>query len=243
MNRKTSVFVLSSVFFLLTAFKYPDYKGYVNDFAGIINQEDRAVLENLISQIDKKTGAQVAVLTVKDLSGDTVENYALKVFEKWGIGQKDKDNGVLFLISQNDRKTRIEVGYGLEASITDGKAGEILDKAVIPRFKQGDYSKGIYYGTLAIAGITAGHYGIKLEDIDEKEIKKIYGRRGFGAADIFRLLIFILIFGRFLGPLLFFGGRGRGYWSGGRGGFSSGSGGFGGFGGGSSGGGGASRGW
>jgi uncharacterized protein len=104
-----------------------------------------------MKKLEQDTGAQVAVVTVFDLGGDTIEGYAEGLFQAWGIGQEDQDNGVLFLISLGDRKTRIEVGYGLEPIITDGRAGRILDDEVLPAFKVSDYETGILKGSAAIA--------------------------------------------------------------------------------------------
>jgi uncharacterized protein len=125
-------------------------QGYVSDFAGLLSQGARSLLENQLSSLEKDTGAEVAVVTITDLGGTTVEDYAVRLFEEWGIGKKSEDNGVLFLVALIDRKVRIEVGYGLEPVITDGRAGRILDDDVLPFFKSGDYEAGIITGTSSI---------------------------------------------------------------------------------------------
>ena len=104
--------------------------GYVNDFAEILSTETRASLEELLSSTDASTSAQVAVVTIKSLDGDTIENYAEKLFQEWGIGQKGKDNGVLLLVAVDDRKVRIEVGYGLEGALTDAESSWIRNNFV-----------------------------------------------------------------------------------------------------------------
>ena len=129
---------------------FPKAQGYVNDFAGILSAETRASLEADLAQLEKDTSAQVAVVTVSSLDGDTVEGYAVSLFEDWGIGQASQDNGVLFLIALTEHQTWIEVGYGLEPILTDGRCGRILDDFVIPSFKAGDYDTGIAQGTAAI---------------------------------------------------------------------------------------------
>ncbi len=114
---------------------FPEYQGFVNDYAGLLSPAVKTQLDAKLSQLEKDTTAEVAVVTVKSLEGDSVDDYAVRLFEKWKIGKKDKDNGVLFLVALDDRKMRIEVGYGLEPLITDGRAGRIRDNDVIPRFK------------------------------------------------------------------------------------------------------------
>jgi uncharacterized protein len=138
------------------ALSFPNPQGYVSDFAGLLLPDTRATLEADLAQLEKDTAAQVAVVTVFDLGGTTIEDYASQLFEAWDIGKKDQDNGVLFIVALVERKARIEVGYGLEAIITDGRAGRILDDKVIPEFKNGDYSTGILQGATAIEDYIRG---------------------------------------------------------------------------------------
>ncbi len=229
----------------------PRPSGYVSDFSGIISAQYKTMLESFISKIERKTTAEIAVVTVKSLDGEPIENYAVRLFERWGIGKKGKDNGILILVAPRERKLRIEVGYGLEGAIPDGLAGEIRDQYLLPYFKIGNYGEGIWNATVAIAAIIGKEYNVDLlssEGLDES----LYQVRTTSPAarllgNILYLLILILIFGgRFWFFPLFFGlSRRRGYWSGG--GYYSGGGGFGGgfggFGGGMSGGGGASGSW
>jgi uncharacterized protein len=128
-------------------------QGWVSDFAGILAEDTRAQISSLCDEVKKSTGAEIAVVTVSSLEGMSVEEYAVRLFKQWGIGEKEKDNGVLFLIAPNERKTRIEVGYGLEPVITDGRAGEIIRETVIPFFKTGDYNQGILQGSRRIAAL------------------------------------------------------------------------------------------
>lgn len=134
----------------VAAQKYPSPIGFVNDFAHLLSDTERTQLEARLVTLEKNTSAEVAVVTVVSLDGEPMEDYAAGLFQSWGIGKKDKDNGVLFIMSVIDRAVRIEVGYGLESIITDGRAGRILDKDVLPHFKEGDYAQGLREGVAAI---------------------------------------------------------------------------------------------
>jgi Beta-propeller domains of methanol dehydrogenase type len=135
------------------ALALPDYSGYINDYTGTLSSEWKLKADELVKKVETDTSCEIAVAVIKNLDGITIEEYALKLFEKWGIGKKDKDNGVLLLVAMSDRKLRIEVGYGLEAVITDLEAREIIDNVITPRFKLNDYNTGIYDGISAIANI------------------------------------------------------------------------------------------
>lgn len=155
MKRLWPSLVLAAVLFTavtspLLAQTFPQPQGYVSDFAGLLSTSGKNRLETQLALIEKETGTEVAVVTVKSLDGVSIEDYASRLFEKWGIGKKDKDNGVLFLTASDDRKVRIEVGYGLEAIITDARAGRILDNEVLPAYRRGDYEAGITAGVNAI---------------------------------------------------------------------------------------------
>lgn len=210
---------------------------YVNDFAGIVNQETKKIINGLAYELQQKSGAQLAVVTVKSLDGTSVEDYAWKLFEKWGIGAKDKDTGVLLLVAPNERKLRIEVGYGFEGAIPDGLAGEIIRKDILPYFKKGDMNKGVLRGAVVILSIMAKEMNVSLTG-NYRIPERVAAGPSILAMLLNVLFIFMIFGGRFFFfPLLFMGGRG--HYSGGGGGF----GGFSGFGGGLSGGGGASGSW
>jgi uncharacterized protein len=130
--------------------KYPSPTGYVNDFAYLLSDSSRAELEARLVKLEKETSAEVSVVTIMSLEGDNIEDYAAGLFQSWGIGKKNKDNGVLFIIALFDRAVRIEVGYGLESVLTDGRAGRILDREVLPNFKNDNYEQGIQAGVAAI---------------------------------------------------------------------------------------------
>jgi uncharacterized protein len=173
---------------LVSAQTFPDLVGYVNDYAALMTPQGKAQLDAKLAQLEKDTTAQVFVATVKSLEGDTIEDYAVRLFEKWKIGQKDKNNGVLLLVALNERKVRIEIGYGLEPIITDGRAGRIRDGEILPRFKKNDYEGGITAGAAAIEQyIRAGTPPAPLE---ENPVKSAFG--GFQIA--FFILTFITVY-------------------------------------------------
>jgi len=134
--------------------KHPE--GKVSDFAQALSPTAKDTVLALAENLEKTNGAQLAVVTVPSLDGLSVQEYANKLFNLWGIGHKGKDDGILFLIAPTEHKARIEVGYGLEGTINDGKAGRILDESVIPYFKAGDYSQGVLSGAQHIAAAITG---------------------------------------------------------------------------------------
>ncbi|HPI77083.1 MAG TPA: TPM domain-containing protein [bacterium] len=248
----TAVLAIALTVLCASAFAQDRPSGYVNDFAGVMDPAARSRLENMLAALDERTSAQIAVAVVDTIGDSYIEEYAVKMFERWGVGQKGKDNGVLLVVAMSERKIRIEVGYGLEGAVTDAESKFIIDEIIAPPFKQGDYSGGISAGVEALAAIVLEEYGIAPEEFDLNAAPA--SGPGSPLPQKFSLLqmIFMGIVGIFLlilfitNPTLFFmlllsgGGRGGGWSSGGRGGFG---GGFGGFGGGMSGGGGASGGW
>ena len=137
----------------------PFLSGRVNDQAGIIPEATRQQIEDKLKAYEAESGAQVAVLTVDSLEGDSLEEYCLRVASTWRLGQKGKDNGVLFLVAKGDRKLRIEVGYGLEPQLTDAQSGRILDHVVRPKFRAGDFGGGVSDGVDSILGTLRGQAG------------------------------------------------------------------------------------
>jgi len=217
--------------------------GFVNDYAGVLSSGARMQVEGLLRQIEDKTTAEVTVVTVKTTGPLTIEQYAVKLFEKWAIGKKEKDNGVLILLAAGDRKVRIEVGYGLEGAITDLQSKMIIEELMVPAFKKSDYDLGVSAASVMIAKLISAEYGVQI-DLDAKMADMDAGahtKKSSPLGSLITLLFFILIFGVRFGPLFFIMGGSGNYWSSGSGGSFGG--GFGGFGGGSSGGGGASGSW
>jgi len=129
----------------------PEYVGRINDFANVIDQANRQRIAQVISDLEAQTTAEMAVVTVNSLQGEDIEGYANRLFNKWGIGKKGKDNGILLLVAVADHKLRIEVGYGLEGTIPDGLAGDIIRNTIVPYLKQGRFGDGIYAGALRVA--------------------------------------------------------------------------------------------
>src|SRR6476660_7607280 len=111
---------------------FPKPHGYVNDFAGVIDAPTAAELERLIRETRAQTTAEMAVVTVKSLDGMSIEEYAVRLFAAWGIGKKEKDNGVLILVAPTERRIRIEVGYGLEEILPDARTGRIIREEILP---------------------------------------------------------------------------------------------------------------
>lgn len=247
---RTTILVLAILVPALAWAAYPEPRGYVNDFAGVIPPAERTRLEGLLTSFEKSTGNEIAVATLPSLNGEPIENVAVALFKQWGIGKKAEDNGILFLIAPNEKRMRIEVGYGLEGAINDALAGRIMDEAVIPRLRAGDMSSGIAAGTIAIVGVISKREGLNFDAetaygagataLRPVAVKKKGGPlRTIGKIAFFLILAYLFIRHPWL-FLILLSGMGRGGRVGGGGGFS---GGFGGFGGGMSGGGGASRGW
>src|SRR5467141_1320864 len=235
--------------------------GYVSDLAWIISPEAKTRLEALCAEVEQKTGAQMAIVTVQSLEGESVENYAVDLYKQLGVGSKKDNRGVLLLVAPNDRKYRIEVGYGLEPVINDARAGD-AGRAMVPLLRGGNYSAAIEAATWMLAKYIADDRGVTLSgQPPSRPVRKEQGHSSpIGLWGI--LFIIWIIFsiaragqraaggrrggggGWWIGPML--GGMGGGWRGGGFGGSSggySGGGGFGGFGGGSSGGGGASGSW
>jgi uncharacterized protein len=247
--------------------------GYVSDLAGVIGPQARAQLEALCAEVEQKTGAQMAIVTVQSLQGESVENYGVDLFKQLGVGKKD-NRGVLLLIAPNQRKYRIEVGYGLEPVINDARAGD-AGRAMVPYLRENDYGKAAEAGTWQLAKYIADDVGVTLSG--QPPARRIRNAGDDGQIGGLGLVVVLIVFVGIIGLLISLGGGRRGGGSGGSGclwfllgmlvnivgnrpgggsswggggfggggssGGDSGGGGFGGFGGGSSGGGGASGDW
>ena len=236
--------------------QFPKPVGFVNDFAGVIPPGQAQSMEQYLRELNQRTGAQIAVVTVPNIEGYTgPEEYAVDLFSAWKIGQKGKDNGLLVLLAMKEKKVKIEVGYGLEGAITDGDCGIIIRQVMAPYFRAGRFGDGLMAGVQAlVAKIPPG--GVKPP---HSSARNVFSGGLFLAFVLFIAVQFLLpgggFWGRskgsgftgrrggggFSGPFIGgFGGGFGGFGGGGGGGFG---GGFGGFGGGMSGGGGASGGW
>jgi len=190
--------------FLLLAFSasaqdFPSPKGYVNDFAGVVDAESARRIEVLARELQQKTGVQIALVTVKDLNGGNIDDFAVRLFEAWGIGQKGKDNGLLLVNATEDRRIRFEVGYGLEGILPDGRVGQILDAYVIPRLLENQYGPAYLAGLTAAAQFIARDAGVTLEGVSDPEPARRGQPQppaGISAGFIIFLLILFLLFGR-----------------------------------------------
>jgi uncharacterized protein len=160
MFRKLSlIFVLAILPLAAFAYQSPGTPaGYVNDFANVLKGQERAALEQKLTEFERSSTNEIAVVIVASLDGDTIENYAVKLFEEWNIGKEDKDNGVLLLIAMEEHAIRIEVGYGLEGALTDVISSNIIRAKMIPAFQQQDYAGGINAGADSVIAATQGEY-------------------------------------------------------------------------------------
>ena len=174
------------------AAEVPPLRSYVNDYASMLSPGMVQQLESELAAFERSDSTQIVVLTIPSLEGEVLEQYSIKVVEKWQIGQKGKDNGALLLVVKNDRKVRIESGRGLEGTLTDLVSGRIIRNEIRPAFKQGDFDTGIARAVGAIMATVRGEYSAEPSDIRE-------GKKG--ANPIFTLLLFVLVASVFLGGI------------------------------------------
>jgi len=217
-----SVLLVLLPFICLGQLAIPEHGGkWVHDEANIISAQSEAMLESMLKSERDSTSNQIAVLTMRSLQGEPIEDYSLRVAEAWKLGKAEKDNGVLLLIAIDDRELRIEAGYGLEGVLTDALSSRINRNEIAPHFRQGDYDGGVQAGVTAIIQAIKGEY----KNDDPPQRRKSSRRSPLTTLVI---LIIIIIIASRKGR----GGRGGGgYWSSGSGWVGP----MGGFGGGSSG--------
>ncbi len=265
MRWRTSLHLASVVLLALfcvpgrTAFSadVPPPSSPIVDQVGVLDPSAREHLIRIISDVRQRTTAEMAILVVRSTAPESIEDYSIAVFDRWKIGQRGKDNGLLFLVAVQDRRLRITTGYGLEGILPDGKVGEIRDRDIVPLFRTGRYADGIVQGTSALAAVLLG----EAPAAQRPGVPQPHRSRSSGVTGILLIIFVGLIMtsiafsamdrrralggrpwrrgGWWIGPGGGWSGSGYSGWSGG--GFSSGS--FGGFGGGSSGGGGAGGSW
>lgn len=181
--------------------------GFVNDYTDTLNTEQKQKLENKLAAFEKESGNEISVVIIKDLQDDTIENFAEKLFKDWGIGKKEKDNGVLVLVAKEDRQMRIEVGYGLEGALTDAQSFWIINDIMKPAFRVDDFAKGLEEATDKIIAATKGEV-IPSQDI-EAENSNLIPEQNFDPFSI----IWVCIFGfMWLTAIL---GRSKSWWLGG----------------------------
>lgn len=234
----------------------PNPPRLVNDLAGLMQAGEADELERKLVAYNDSTSSQIAVVTVPNLDGDDIADYAQQLYEKWGIGQKGTNNGILVLVAQQEHTARIQTGYGLEGAVPDALAKRIISNTLVPAFRQNQYYAGLDRATDQLIALAKGEYKADPSEVRQQR-NRDRGGSGFPFWGIIIVLVVIFFLlrnrggggrgnrgfgGGFIPPIIFgggFGGGGGGGWGGGGGG----GGGFGGFGGGSSGGGGASGSW
>jgi uncharacterized protein len=202
---------LAGLFFLplngLSQLQVPEHGGvWVHDEANVLSPETKVSLERVLEQERDSSSNQIAVLIVPSLNGESLEEFSLRVAEQWKLGTKEKDNGVLLFVAVNDRKVRIESGYGLEGVLTDALSSRIIRNEIAPRFREGDYDGGVQAGVAAIIR------GIKGEYVNDDPAPR---KKNSKRSPFITILILIIIF--FLASRGRRGGGGGGHWSSGRG--------------------------
>ncbi len=197
------IFLALAVVFPLAVFAYVTPgapSGFVNDFAGILSAEQKQQLEEKLSGFENSAGSEISIAIIKSLDGDTVENFAVKLFEDWEIGKKGQDNGALILVAIEDREMRIEVGYGLEGVLTDAQSYWIVNNEMTPAFRDNDFYGGLNAAVDKIISTIGG------EIIPEENPAP---KANINYFNVFAFIIFIFVW---LGSIL---GRSKSWWVGG----------------------------
>ena len=185
---------------IAAALEVPYLSGRVNDLAELIPTDTEQRIDEKLAALEEATGAQMAVLTVPSLEGEVLEEYSFKVAETWGLGRAEQDDGLLLLVARDDRKMRLEVGYGLEGQLTDAQSGRILNNILRPAFRGGDFGGGIEAGVDAVIGTLQG------EDVIPPDPSPSPGNDFSGAPLLFQVIflgIFLLVVGSFSTVALF----------------------------------------
>jgi uncharacterized protein len=248
--RKALLLIAALLAGVAGAQQIPAPQGFVTDQAGVIDAGQRARLDALLQELQRKTGAEIAVLTVDTTAPLDDFSYAMQVAEAWKVGRKGEDTGVLVLVAVRDRKVRVLTGYGVEGVLPDGLIGSIEDREMVPEFRAGRFGEGIWRGVAQMAQRIASEKGVTLTGVPAPRPPAAPAQPLPLWVIVLAVVLMMLVMSRAKrygvragrGPIVFpggFGGRGgRDF-----GGFGGGGGGFGGFGGGGFGGGGAGRSW
>jgi uncharacterized protein len=186
-------------FFLLLCLAVPAYglevprlQGYVNDYAGMISPPAKSKIEEQLRAFEQSDSTQIVILTIPSLEGENIEQFGIRVGEAWKIGQKGKDNGAILIVSKQERKMRIEVGYGLEGRLTDLTAGRIIDLIIKPRFQQGDFDGGFIAGVSSLIDATRGEFKAERRPVHQRQR---------GVPPFLTIFLFFAIFTLILGSL------------------------------------------
>ncbi len=180
------ILLLCCLPFVAHGLDVPRLQGYVNDYAGMISPSAKSKIEEGLKAFEQSDSTQIVILTVPSLEGENLEEFSIKVAEAWKVGQQQKDNGVLLIVSKQERKIRIEVGRGLEGRLTDLMTGRIIDQVIKPRFKQGDFDGGFIIGASALIDATRGEFKAEQGPVQRRQ-------KGFPP-----FLTFLLFFGIFV---------------------------------------------
>ena len=174
---------------LAQSLTFPELTGRVVDGAGILDAATREQLEKLSADLDAKTTDQLVVVTLKSLQGTSIEDYGYQLGRKWQIGQKDKNNGVILIVAPNDKRVRIEVGYGLEPTLTDAISSVIIQGSILPRFRAGDFAGGVRRGAEDIAQVLSGD----AQEIQERAAQRQPAARGLSIEEMLILAFWLIV--------------------------------------------------
>ncbi|TVQ96306.1 MAG: TPM domain-containing protein [Spirochaetaceae bacterium] len=218
--RRTAIVLLALV--LPVAFagaqQLPRYRGFVNDFAGVIDGREAQAMEQLIGGLQEATGAEIAVVTVQSYEPfGSIEEFGVALASEWGVGRAGEDNGVVIILAMQEREVRIEVGYGLEGALPDGRVGAILDQQVLPAFREGRWGAGLNGAVQGVAAFVAQEYDVDLSSLGARAPRSTAPQSQTGPDGIEIILFILILFfggGRFFWPLLFISRR-RGFFGGG----------------------------
>ena len=169
------------------ALDVPQLKGRVNDDAGILSSTTERQLDAVLKDLEQTDSTQIVVLTLPSLQGENLEEFSIRVAQQWLIGRQDLDNGVLLLIAVKERKLRIEVGYGLEGSLTDLMAGRIIRNVIAPRFKEGRFDQGVVDGVAAMIGVVKGEF------TPPRQARRRSEGKGDSPRGLFLLFVFLIV--------------------------------------------------
>ena len=186
------ILLLCCLPFAVYGLDIPRFRGYVNDEAGVISPSAESKIEEELRAFEQSDSTQIVILTVPSLEGENIEEFGIKVAEAWKIGQQQKDNGVLLIVSKQERKIRIEVGRGLEGKLTDLMAGRIIDQVIKPKFQQGDFDGGFRTGVSALIDGTRGEFRTE---------RRPGQRRQRGLSPFLTILLFLGVFTLILGSI------------------------------------------
>ena len=174
---------------LAQSLTFPELTGRVVDGAGILDAATREQLEKLSADLEAKTTDQLVVVTLKSLQGTSIEDYGYQLGRKWQIGQKDRNNGVILIVAPNDRRVRIEVGYGLEPTLTDAISSVIIQSSILPRFRAGDFAGGVRRGAEDIVQVLSGD----AKEFQERATQRQAAARGLTTGELLILAFWIFV--------------------------------------------------